>query len=88
MRCWEIKRCGREVGGARVDEYGVCPVSRMMSDHNGDVEEADVVLCWRETNTLCGVVYGGAGAVKMMHCSDCEYYKQAMSMLCGSCDRK
>jgi hypothetical protein len=25
QNCWEFKNCGRESGGAKVDELGICP---------------------------------------------------------------
>ena len=25
--CWEYKKCGREVGGAKVKDLGVCPAA-------------------------------------------------------------
>ena len=27
INCWEVKKCGREPGGAKVAELGVCPAS-------------------------------------------------------------
>lgn len=40
MNCWQVKECGREVGGAKADELGVCPgatESRMQGINGGDV---------------------------------------------------
>jgi len=28
LNCWEFKQCGREAGGAHVDEFGVCPATK------------------------------------------------------------
>lgn len=27
INCWEFMKCGRELGGKRVEKYGVCPVA-------------------------------------------------------------
>jgi hypothetical protein len=34
MNCWELKKCGREPGGAKTAEYGVCPAAES-TDSNG-----------------------------------------------------
>jgi hypothetical protein len=30
LNCWEVKKCGREPGGVKVKELGVCPASELM----------------------------------------------------------
>ena len=27
LNCWEVKSCGRQPGGSKVREFGVCPVT-------------------------------------------------------------
>lgn len=37
--CWEFKNCGREFGGIKARELGVCPAStdeRLNGIHNGE----------------------------------------------------
>jgi diguanylate cyclase (GGDEF)-like protein len=62
--CWEIKKCGREQGGAKVDELGVCPAYPNRG-HS----------CWSVTGTLCGGEVQGTFAQKEMNCLQCETYK-------------
>src|SRR5450755_4286455 len=62
--CWEIKKCGREQGGARVDELGICPAYPNRG-HS----------CWLVTGTLCGGEVQGTFAQKEMNCLQCEPYK-------------
>ncbi|MEW6110309.1 MAG: two-CW domain-containing protein, partial [Nitrospirota bacterium] len=33
FNCWEFFRCGREIGGAKVSELGVCPAA---TDNSAD----------------------------------------------------
>ena len=63
--CWEIKKCGREQGGARADELGVCPAYPNRG-HS----------CWSVTGTLCGGEVQGTFAQKEMDCLQCETYKR------------
>ncbi len=62
--CWEVKNCGREQGGARVDELGVC---RAYPNRGHS--------CWSVTGTLCGGEVQGTFAQKEMDCLQCETYK-------------
>ncbi len=63
--CWEIERCGREVGGALVRELGLCPVARDGMGHS----------CWSVAGTLCGEQVQGTIALKEKNCMACEVYK-------------
>jgi diguanylate cyclase (GGDEF)-like protein len=62
--CWEVKNCGREQGGARVDELGICPA---YPDRGHS--------CWLVTGTLCGDEVQGTFAQKEMNCLQCKTYK-------------
>ncbi len=43
MNCWEFKKCGREKGGAKTAELGVCPAYPAHGTH-----------CDHIAGTLCG----------------------------------
>lgn len=64
MNCWEFKKCGREPGGAKVAQLGVCPAAPEHGDH-----------CARVAGTLCGGVVQGTFASKVRNCMACEFYK-------------
>jgi len=66
MNCWEFKKCGREKGGVKAAELGVCPAS---PDHGGH--------CARVAGTLCGAKVQGTFASKLASCLSCEFYKSA-----------
>ncbi len=74
--CWEILNCGREPGGARAAELGVCPaaterrVDRINSGRNGGR------CCWVVTGTLCGGRAQGAFLQKMRSCTHCPFFRR------------
>lgn len=61
--CWEIRKCGREQGGARATELGVCPA---YPDRGHS--------CWLVAGTLCGDEVQGTFAPKELNCLKCEVY--------------
>lgn len=63
--CWEIKKCGREKGGYKEKEMGVCPA---FDRHAGDA-------CWLIAGTFCGGKVQGTFASKEASCMTCEVYK-------------
>lgn len=73
--CWEFKKCGREVGGAKVAHLGVCPAattSQVNEVHGGKNGGRS---CWAVAGTLCGGVVQGSFAAKLANCQACDFYK-------------
>ena len=66
MNCWEFKKCGREVGGAKVKELGVCP----SYPNNGK-------SCAYVAGTFCGGEIQGTFASKLYNCMKCDFYKSS-----------
>ena len=64
MNCWEFKNCGREEGGTKAGEMGVCPA---YPDHGKH--------CARIAGTLCGGAVQGVFASKLSTCLKCEFYR-------------
>lgn len=78
QNCWEAKNCGREVGGAKVAELGVCPAateSKLSGVNNGKNGGRS---CWALAGTLCGGIVQGSFASKLSNCMVCEFYKKVM----------
>ncbi|MBF0140883.1 MAG: STAS domain-containing protein [Magnetococcales bacterium] len=73
LNCWEIKKCGREVGGAKVQELGVCPASNTKTGHVNDGEFAGRI-CWAITGTFCGGQQQGTRQQKEDNCRKCEFF--------------
>ena len=72
--CWEFMRCGREVGGSRVGELGVCPaaVGKQYDGLNRGVNAGRI--CWAVAGTLCEGKPAGKFATKIRTCIKCEFY--------------
>ncbi|MFA4825260.1 MAG: hypothetical protein WC593_08900 [Methanoregula sp.] len=74
--CWEFKKCGREPGGIKVKELGVCRAA--IETRVDGVNEGKNAgrACWGVTGTLCGGTVQGSFAAKMSNCQGCEFYKE------------
>ncbi len=76
--CWEVKNCGRQPGGAKVDELGVCPAATEVrldgTNHGKNAGRA----CWALLGTLCGGKVQGIFAAKLGDCHKCEFYRQVV----------
>lgn len=75
QNCWEFKKCGREPGGSKSAELGVCPAAtdkRLDKIHNGKNSGR---ACWMVTGTLCKGEIQGVYAKKFGNCMNCDFYK-------------
>jgi hypothetical protein len=73
LNCWEFTQCGREQGGGRASERGLCPAAtetRADGVHGG-VNGGRV--CWAIAGTLCDGRVQGSRASKMETCLACEF---------------
>ena len=74
MNCWEFKQCGRQPGGPKVQELGVCPAAvekradRINQGKNGGR------CCWVIAGTLCKGELQGMFAQKIGNCMKCEFF--------------
>lgn len=73
LNCWEHKNCGREPGGARTHELGVCPVTtvRELSGAHGGRNAGRA--CWVVAGSLCGGRIQGTYARKLDNCWRCDF---------------
>ena len=76
LNCWEFKKCGREPGGAKVNELGVCPAATDTSFNgvNGGVNGGR--YCWRVAGTFCKGEVQGTYAKKMLTCINCDFFNR------------
>lgn len=73
--CWELKQCGREIGGDKVGEFGVCPAAsdrRFDGIHGGKYAGR---ACWSVGGTFCGGKVQGTFASKLSNCLHCDFYQ-------------
>ena len=75
LNCWQFKKCGREPGGAKVAELGICPASTESSINGINSGKNGGRACWAIAGTLCGGQVQGSFAQKTVNCIKCEFYK-------------
>ena len=76
QNCWEFKKCGREPGGFKVDEEGVCPAATY--------EAADGFLGGRNGGRACAFITGslccetlpGTVRDKEKNCEPCSFFNE------------
>ncbi len=74
VNCWEFKKCGREPGGRRVSELGVCRASTETRTTGVNHGTNGGRACWALAGTLCGGVVQGSFAMKLANCRACTFY--------------
>jgi hypothetical protein len=73
--CWEFKNCGREPGGKKVLELGICPAAtegKLDGVHGG---RRGGRACWVVAGTYCKGEVQGTFAAKFGNCRECEFYQ-------------
>ncbi|MCE5213348.1 MAG: hypothetical protein LLF83_01335 [Methanobacterium sp.] len=76
QNCWEFKKCGRNPGGEKVKDLGVCPASIESSTDGINSGSQGGRACWAISGTLCGGKVQGTHAAKEGNCLICDFYKQ------------
>lgn len=74
--CWEFKKCGREPGGPRSAELGVCPVTTHEELHGAHDGKNGGRACWVIAGSLCGGKVQGTYAQKLNNCWRCDFFTQ------------
>ncbi|HTP52963.1 MAG TPA: hypothetical protein VMK42_19895 [Anaeromyxobacteraceae bacterium] len=72
--CWEHKKCGRQPGGPKVAELGVCPVTTSTRSNGLNHGHNGGRACWVISGSLCGGKVQGSFASKMTNCAACDFY--------------
>ena len=74
QNCWQVKQCGRQPGGWKIKELGVCPAA-MLKEHDGTNGGRNAGrYCWRVSGSLCEGEVQGSWAEKMRACSRCDFF--------------
>ena len=75
QNCWEFKKCGREPGGAKVHELGVCPATSFRGADGFLGGANGGRACAYITGTFCAGTIQGTYADKSKHCEQCAFYQ-------------
>ena len=73
LNCWEHKKCGRQPGGAKAQELGVCPVTTYQELNGAHGGKNAGRACWAIAGSLCGGKIQGTYAQKLHNCWRCEF---------------
>lgn len=71
--CWEHKGCGREPGGSKAKELGICPVALYEVFDGAHGGEKAGRACWVVAGSLCGGKVQGTYAMKLNNCWKCDF---------------
>ncbi|SPE40555.1 conserved hypothetical protein [Candidatus Sulfopaludibacter sp. SbA3] len=75
LNCWEFKKCGRQPGGDRVADLGVCLAASHAKAGGLNGGTRGGRICWAVSGTLCGGKAQGTFAQKLPTCLVCEFYR-------------
>jgi hypothetical protein len=75
QNCWEMKKCGREQGGTKSAEMGVCPAYTSSATNGVNNGKNGGRICWAVAGTFCGGKVQGDFAQKSVSCMSCEVFK-------------
>lgn len=73
--CWEFKNCGRQIGGGKVPELGVCPAATNVSGEGTNGGRNNGRICWAVAGTFCDGDVQGTFATKRPTCAGCDFFK-------------
>jgi eukaryotic-like serine/threonine-protein kinase len=78
LNCWEFKKCGYEINGAKAKEVGVCPAASEQRLHGQNSGKNAGRACWVVNATLCNGKVQGNFAIKMSTCIKCPFFNQVV----------
>ncbi len=73
--CWEYKQCGREPGGGRAKQLGVCPAATEKGLDGVHAGRNAGRSCWVVAGTFCCGTLAGTAAAEPYSCTCCDFYQ-------------
>jgi len=73
--CWEVYNCGREPGGERAEEFGICRVTVSESFSGRNNGENAGRCCWQVAGTFSSNA-DCAQLANVEKCEDCGFLKR------------
>ena len=76
LNCWEHMKCGREPGGNKVKELGICPAAIDTKYDGVNKGKNAGRFCWAVAGTMCnGEIMGYYANKFFKDCLRCPFYK-------------
>jgi len=72
QNCWEVKKCGRQPGGPKAGELGVCPAATDAASNGQNDGKAAGRICWKVAGTMGSKQ--GTFSAKLLTCLACDFY--------------
>jgi serine/threonine protein kinase len=76
QNCWDYMKCGREPGGPKVVELGICPAASDTSFDGINLGENAGRFCWAVAGTFCSGKVQGSFADKRASCITCDFFQE------------
>ncbi len=76
--CWDIVRCGREPGGDKVEDEGLCPAAAEEGADGVNSGTHGGRVCWAISGTFCGRQARGSEAMRLVSCFSCEFFNKVL----------
>jgi hypothetical protein len=76
INCWKYKKCGREPGGSKTKELGVCSAAVFKTADGFCGGTNGGRACIFISGTLCGGITQGMYNAKKKHCETCDFYQK------------
>ncbi len=76
QNCWEYMKCGRQPGGHKSDELGICPAADDDSYDGINTGKNAGRFCWAVAGTFCGGKVQGTFADKRESCLSCGFFNK------------
>jgi len=74
VNCWEFRKCGRQSGGEKAEELGVCPAASENGRDGINGGTNGGRCCWTIAGTYCFGEVQGTFARKFDDCMECEFF--------------
>jgi eukaryotic-like serine/threonine-protein kinase len=78
LNCWEFKKCGYGIGGAKTKEHGLCPAATEQRLHGKNSGVCAGRACWVVGGTLGEGKVQGNFATKMAKCIKCDFFDKVV----------
>jgi hypothetical protein len=75
LNCWDFKNCGREPGGIKVNEQGICPAATYSSANCINGGKNGGRICWAIAGTFCFEKNQGIFSREKFTCMTCDFFK-------------